>query len=315
MEKNRHTKPTSLKDILRYLTRAGSHRERNLMEKKMEQDAFLDDAVEGLSGADMARARHDVSDINRRIKGRSKEIPVWFRMGIAASLALLVMAGLGYLYLEMSGREGMRDQLAVEQRQDSVIEDLQPEIIEAEQDVLKEEAPLMASPEEMAPMPSPVPAPIADAPEEMPLIIAEVEEDYFADTEMQETMAAPRSEANYRMEAAGAARSLATGVYPDTTGDIIVGAQPVTGFELYYIYIEESALLADAAELSAGLVKLSFEINREGQPVNFEIMETPDPELAKKAISIVENGARWIPATKNDVFFIQRVELDIKFRK
>lgn len=324
MEKNRNRKPTSLKDILRYLTRASSHRERNLMEKKMEQDAFLDDAVQGLSDADTEKVWHDILDINRRIKGRANETPVWFRMGIAASLALLVMAGLGYLYLEMSGREGMRDQLVVEQHQDRVLEDQQPEMERAEQDVLSEEPPLeklpedavlKLAPEEPLPTPLPAPVPMAEAPPESPVIIAEVEEDYFEDAELHSPVAAFLSETNNRMEAAGAARSLAPEALNDALTDAIVEAEPQTGYALYNLYLEESALLDHATQLSPGVVKVTFEINAEGKPVNFEILESPDPELAERAIKIIENGVPWIPATKNGVFYIQRVELNIKFRK
>ncbi|MFW5707086.1 MAG: carboxypeptidase-like regulatory domain-containing protein [Bacteroidota bacterium] len=117
----------TLREIYDYIFRRHANGQRHRLERKMQQDPFLDDAVEGFSHVDEARATSDINILNQRLTKEKNKTPAYWYTGIAASLLLLIIAGAVFLMMDNSRRWQQEPQLAREQER---IENLQESLSE-----------------------------------------------------------------------------------------------------------------------------------------------------------------------------------------
>jgi hypothetical protein len=99
MNKQKKHSTFSLSEIFDYLGLKTGKGKKHQLEREMQKDPFLADAVEGLSNVDNKRAKEDIEKINRKIRSREKRLskPLFFA---AASVAILIIAGASYLIVQ-----------------------------------------------------------------------------------------------------------------------------------------------------------------------------------------------------------------------
>jgi hypothetical protein len=114
---------TTLREIYDYIFRRNANGSRHRLERKMQQEPFLDDAVEGFTFVGEERARKDIEALNSKINQKKGKTPVYWYTGIAASLLLLIIAGVTYLLMENSGRWQKQQQLAHEQKKTESVQE------------------------------------------------------------------------------------------------------------------------------------------------------------------------------------------------
>lgn len=69
--------------------------------------------------------------------------------------------------------------------------------------------------------------------------------------------------------------------------------QPVTGWENYKKYLEENIRRPENEPKLSGSVYLSFEINSEGRPINFIVLNPLSNSYDAEAIRLVREGPDW----------------------
>ncbi len=105
--KKSHTIAT-LKEIYDYIFRRKGNGSRHKLERKMMQDSFVEEALEGFTLVDESRAKQDVARLNEQIHDSARKTPVYWYASIVATLALLIIAGVGLLLMEQS-QQSMRE--------------------------------------------------------------------------------------------------------------------------------------------------------------------------------------------------------------
>ncbi len=100
----------------------------------------------------------------------------------------------------------------------------------------------------------------------------------------------------------------------DTDKDHIAPV-PEDGYKKYKRYLNKNAILPDTADVTTLTIELSFDVDEQGKATNFEIIESPSEEYSEKAIELIKNGPSWRPATVNDAVVVEKVILEILFRK
>ena len=114
-----------------------------------------------------------------------------------------------------------------------------------------------------------------------------------------------RSAAKSRTDATAAKKMIADG-----------SAKPVGGEELFNEYIAENIQFPEEDTiLKKGIVVLSFTVGYRGRPQDIEVEESPGDAFSREAIRLLEEGADWIPATKNGIPSEERTRLSIEFIK
>ena len=76
-------------------------------------------------------------------------------------------------------------------------------------------------------------------------------------------------------------------------GDIEQQIQPVSGWEIYRIYLEENIRRPGGNANHNGSVLLSFELDKWGKPVNFQILKSFTKSHDEEAIRLIKNGPAW----------------------
>ena len=113
-KKEPHNIPT-LRIIFDYIFRRKGNGSRHELERAMQRDPFVEDAVEGFSMLEEQEAIQRIHHINRQIRQQNqKGTRLWYA-GVAATIALLIMAGAGYLFLEQSHQSRSESMLSLEQ--------------------------------------------------------------------------------------------------------------------------------------------------------------------------------------------------------
>ena len=83
------------KDFIRYFSNSLQNKDKHVFEKQMMQDAFEEEAFDGLSKLSNSELEHDIAElksgINQKSKNTRRIIPVWFRY--AASIIILIGIG------------------------------------------------------------------------------------------------------------------------------------------------------------------------------------------------------------------------------
>lgn len=134
-----------LKRLLDYLGGKLTEKERNSMERDMQRDPFLEDAMEGLSGLSEEEIRQDIDFLNRQINQKTARKSKFMLYRIAAALVLLVTVStlIISLYYYLPAFQG-KPELAVsserEEKETEFEEDTfatgKPEIFEDVNDIL-----------------------------------------------------------------------------------------------------------------------------------------------------------------------------------
>ena len=88
--------------------------------------------------------------------------------------------------------------------------------------------------------------------------------------------------------------------------------QPVTGWDIYRKYLEENIRMPENEPKLSGSVYLSFEINSEGRPMNFNILNSLSNSYDAEAIRLVREGPDWKSASGSTIK-TGRIEVKFKF--
>jgi len=88
--------------------------------------------------------------------------------------------------------------------------------------------------------------------------------------------------------------------------------QPVTGWDIYRNYLEENIRVPENEPKLSGSVYLSFEINSDGRPMNFNILNSLSNSYDAEAIRLVREGPDWKSAAGSTII-TGRVEVKFKF--
>ncbi|TVQ10629.1 MAG: hypothetical protein EA361_13765 [Bacteroidetes bacterium] len=110
--KKTHIIPT-LKEIYDYIFRRKSNGNRHELERKMQQDPFVEEAMEGFTLVDESRAKQDIARLNEQIHSSTRKTAVYLYAGIAATVALLIIAGVGLLLMDQSQQSKRESQLTI----------------------------------------------------------------------------------------------------------------------------------------------------------------------------------------------------------
>jgi hypothetical protein len=90
----------SLKEMFAYIFRRSDAGMRHKLERRMQQDPFLDDAMEGLALLGEQEAVHHIENLNRGFRTDKKSSLRPLYLGMAASIALLIVAGTSLLIID-----------------------------------------------------------------------------------------------------------------------------------------------------------------------------------------------------------------------
>lgn len=97
---------------------------------------------------------------------------------------------------------------------------------------------------------------------------------------------------------------------------VYLEAAPVLGYPHLYEYFNRELRYPEPAlrDSVEGILTLSFIINREGNPVQIRIEDSPGPLFDEEAIRLMQNMPSWKPATVNGTPVSARISLPITFR-
>jgi hypothetical protein len=88
--------------------------------------------------------------------------------------------------------------------------------------------------------------------------------------------------------------------------------QPVAGWDIYRKYLEENVRMPENEPKLNGSVYLSFEINSEGRPMNFKVLNPLSDSYNAEAIRLVREGPDWKSVSGSNIK-TGRVEVKFKF--
>jgi len=78
--------------------------------------------------------------------------------------------------------------------------------------------------------------------------------------------------------------------------------EPSDGWAYYDNYLVNNIQLPDdykSKSVKTGEVQVSFEVNKNGEPVNFKIVKSLCSKCDKEAIRLIKEGPKWIRKAKN----------------
>jgi hypothetical protein len=426
MLKKKPHKIHSLRELYDYILGRNDSHSRHRMERDIQQDPFLEDAVEGYSSLDEEKAKKLVADLNARINPKTSSARRTWITGMAATIALLIVAGIGYMAVrwvnhsynevKFSLEQPVPDERAImqplpekeESRNEPEVENSAPQLIQPERLQINatpargtamkkqtQQAPIVADEDIEKPV-----SPIAElfAEEIQTIPSAGVGNQQPGRIEISPRQAPSEIsggniikgkviEAGSREPLPGVTITIAgtrTGTVTDVNGNfelVITGdtsvklrasfvgmiteefsaqdfhnnvitmqsdiaslnevvvtgygrssrtlnqqnkndfqtitrdPQPVGGYRRLNEYLKKNAIIPDNEPLNRTTVILRFKIDYEGNPVNFEIVESRYEEYAKMAEKLIKDGPKWIPAQLNGQFVMEAIELKIDFRK
>ncbi|MDB5014710.1 MAG: hypothetical protein JWQ25_2912 [Daejeonella sp.] len=88
--------------------------------------------------------------------------------------------------------------------------------------------------------------------------------------------------------------------YDDVTEKTINYAQPTNGWRAYNKYLEVAVKHPKGEPFKTGKVKLSFDVNEEGELTNFTILKGLTDTYNQEAINIVKKGPKWDSSGKSN---------------
>jgi Gram-negative bacterial TonB protein C-terminal len=84
------------------------------------------------------------------------------------------------------------------------------------------------------------------------------------------------------------------------------------GVEKFYEFIKENFDLSKINQ--AGLLKVSFKVNTDGDLKNIKVTKFPNIEAASEIIRVINNSPKWIPAIRSGKSFSTIIEIPINFK-
>ena len=90
---------------------------------------------------------------------------------------------------------------------------------------------------------------------------------------------------------------------------------PAQAPERWDDYLSENLKYPDQASTAGikGSVKIAFQVNIDGRPEQFQVIQKLGYGCDQEALRILENGPLWKPATTNGVPVVSMAEIEIKF--
>jgi len=92
-------------------------------------------------------------------------------------------------------------------------------------------------------------------------------------------------------------------------------AEPTGGFKAYQEYLNSESILPDDYQKDKVIVKLRFQLNKNGEIESIENLNDTEETLFTKAKQIIEDGPKWNPEQFNNKKVDSIVRLRIVFRK
>lgn len=111
-----HQKIPSLQRLLNYIHHRMNPAARHTMERRFQQDAFLEEAVEGLSMTDERVAIKTAERLKRQIRPKSSNPKIVWVGRIAAGLAIMMLSGITYLAVNRIKQSEHQHQLSREEK-------------------------------------------------------------------------------------------------------------------------------------------------------------------------------------------------------
>ncbi len=90
---------------------------------------------------------------------------------------------------------------------------------------------------------------------------------------------------------------------------------PVTGMPDYREYLAEKMAFPGEVRTDRAVVVLKFIVDRQGRPVEIEVVRSPGEPFSQEAIRLVEEGPDWIPASRDGEYSETPVRLRVVFNR
>lgn len=307
------------------------------VERYLEENPFEAEAMDGLKTYSV-ELNKELADLNQRISTKispqTKRSKRYWQ--VAAVLAMLMVSGL-VIYLQLPTPESTP--IAINQQTSDPLEEEIEDINQSPVSPLPETKSNDVSPEEPAavtPMPSEEIEPLAEViPNQEPAdpvpaavpgqgqrftteSISEsiTEETSFTDIQSEQTAAFEKAASVNSRVAKKSAAGLAapdTGFVLSEKGNEMPLAQPPDDWDHYlanHLKYPEQAL----TEGIEGTVKLRFQVDTAGKPVNFEFLIKLGYGCDEEAVRLLINGPPWKPAQLNGVPLVSNAEIGINFQ-
>ncbi|UII22914.1 energy transducer TonB [Fulvivirga ligni] len=88
-------------------------------------------------------------------------------------------------------------------------------------------------------------------------------------------------------------------------------ATPADGKDALENYLKENA--KQLAQPMEGTVTIAFDVSKDGELSNFEVIKSLNADYDKEAIRLIKEGPAWSPASPNGIPTLDRVRVKVKF--
>ncbi len=310
--KNKHTK-NRLKDFLRYRENKMSDKEKNLFERELQKDPFLEEAAEGISTIVPEDTAKDMDHLYKRLKDRTLKTKrmTWYR--IAASVAVLMIISSIYIVLDRTTSSKLSEEIAIMDtiqinkknalRKDETVSS-GPVRISQNREKLREKKAESAELSQVKIAPSEqLVAEKEEKAEEYYVAVADKSEDASAEQEQAALASAPEESDSfvtaYDQNISG--RRLARSVTVSKASlHAYNNAVPAIGKDSFDIYIEKNVRIPEQHKAGqTAVVKLSFIVSETGTPDDIKIVSSPGIVYSDEAIRLLKEGPLWKPSDEN----------------
>jgi len=98
--------------------------------------------------------------------------------------------------------------------------------------------------------------------------------------------------------------------------DVYTRPVPQLGFKNFRDYIKENQKFPETwLESDREVVRIRFNVLRNGQTVDYEIIRSPGVLFSEEALRLIEEGPEWTPAKNNNVNIEEKISLRIVFKR
>ena len=326
--KNKHTK-TRLTDFLRYRENKMSDKEKNLFERELQKDPFLEEAAEGISAIEPEYTAKDMDFLYKNLKYRTSGTKkmTWYR--IAASVAVLMIISSVYIVLDRTGTSKVSEEIVLMDtiqiskkealRKDETVSSV-PDRISQNTEKLREKKGegRARSQEKIAPSEQVVSEVEDKVKEEYYVAAADKSEDASGEQEQAAPASAPEESDSfitaYDQSKSGHRMARSVTVSEVSLHSYNNNAVPAIGKDSFNIYIERNIRYPE--QHNAGqkaMVKLSFIVSENGTPDDMKIVSSPGKAYSDEAIRLLKEGPPWKPSDES-MKISDRQIINIEFR-
>lgn len=279
------------------------------LEKQALDDPFLWDALEGYSyvtnpGADLSILQRQLHERIVHLQENKKVHELtWQRLSVAAAAAVLFISA-GILFWMNTGQTIEKRASAPKQVEVTLMDsDSLVAIIKPTEVLVKEQPSLSkASRNDQGQINK---ENVVNTTSTLPIINAVPDAESGAPSTSDKKLSAKNISSDSKLTSASRNRISA---YEQTIQESVV--QPVTGWDIYRKYLEDNIRRPENEPKLSGSVYLSFEINSEGRPINFNILNSLSDSYNAEAIRLVREGPDWKSA---DSSIIRTGRIEIVF--